>query len=633
MPFPIDVSAYRPLHLEPGTPLTAEQFAQWTTNIDIVRDTIVFFTAVAGARGLSGHTGGAYDVVPEALLADGFTRGSDRVYPVLFDEAGHRVALQYALAAFNEQMDFERLLHYREEGYELYGHPELAPELGIRFASGRLGHMWPFCNGVAMANPGQAVVVLGSDGSQMEGNDAEAARLAVAQELDVKLLIDDNDVTIAGHPSRYLPGFDVGATLRGHGLPVDSGDGEDFEALAPRVLDALAAGGPSALVNKRPMAVGLPGIAGEPHGHEVIGVADASAHLEARGHDAAVAYLADVAKHAAPSHTFLGSSDELASNRKTFGSAVSDVLDELAPEERVRRIRVIDTDLEGSTGLSKIHERHPEVFVSSGIMERGNLSAAAGFGYEGPDRTGVFSTFSAFLEMVVSEISMARLNDANLLCHFSHAGVDAIADNTCHFGVNVFFADNGLEEQDPTPLYFPADAGQLTAVVRRVLFERGLRFLFSVRSELPYILGTDGEPLYDPEGYDFEPGRDLVVREGTEGYVISYGEMLHRALDAVERFNADGHDVGLINKVHLNAVDDEVLARVGASGFALVVEGQNRLTGLGSRYGTWLLERGHSPRYAHLGVHRIGSGGTWAQVPAQGLDGAAIGAKLSELSA
>lgn len=52
---------------------------------------------------------------------------------------------------------------------------------------------------------------------------------------------------------------------------------------------------------------------------------------------------------------------------------------------------------------------------------RGNFSAAAGFGFDA-DKFGVFSTFSAFLEMVVSEITMARLNNCNVLCHFSHAG-------------------------------------------------------------------------------------------------------------------------------------------------------------------------------------------------------------------
>jgi transketolase C-terminal domain/subunit len=84
-------------------------------------------------------------------------------------------------------------------------------------------------------------------------------------------------------------------------------------------------------------------------------------------------------------------------------------------------LTLVAGDLEGSTGLKVIHKRHPEVFIPSGIMERGNFSAAAGFGFE-PDKFGVFSTFSAFLEMVVSEITMARLNNCNVLCHFSHSG-------------------------------------------------------------------------------------------------------------------------------------------------------------------------------------------------------------------
>ena len=65
--------------------------------------------------------------------------------------------------------------------------------------------MWPLVNGVAMADKSRSVFCLGSDGSQQEGNDAEAARLAVAQGLNVKLIIDDNDVTIAYVPLLLVP--------------------------------------------------------------------------------------------------------------------------------------------------------------------------------------------------------------------------------------------------------------------------------------------------------------------------------------------------------------------------------------------------------------------------------------------
>ena len=53
--------------------------------------------------------------------------------------------------------------------------------------------------------------------SQQEGNDAEAARLTVAQELNVKLLVDDNDVTISGHLEKTRIVFSNGA-LRQHDI-------------------------------------------------------------------------------------------------------------------------------------------------------------------------------------------------------------------------------------------------------------------------------------------------------------------------------------------------------------------------------------------------------------------------------
>ncbi|HEO70944.1 MAG TPA: transketolase, partial [Candidatus Hydrogenedentes bacterium] len=521
MSFAIDVSHYKPLTLDPDqSTLTDEQREQLGANIQLVRDTIVFYTAIAAAKGLGGHTGGAYSIVPEVLVADGFMRGSMRVYPALFDEAGHRVAIQYAMSAFNGAMPFEKLLHYREFGEGLYGHPELDPELGVTFSSGRLGHMWPFVNGVALAHPDQAVVLLGSDGSQQEGNDAEAARLAVAKRINVKLVLDDNNVTIAGHPKDYLPGYDLERTLAGHGLTVLPGEGEDFDSVYERMQRALNTDGPVAVINRRLMAPGINGLEGSNKGHDVISVELGVAYLEERGLTDAVAYLKSVSKPVS-GRTYLGSSKEKKSNRNEFGAVVCDILRDMRPDERRAKVVVVDSDLEGSCGLAVIRKEFPEVFVSGGVQERGNFSAAAGFGFE-KGKQGIFATFSAFLEMVISEATMARLNNANAIAHFSHAGVDDIADNTCHFGINNFFAANGLLDDDTTRLYFPADAGQLRAVLQRIWNDPGLRFVFSTRSACPFILDEDGAPLYG-DGYVFEPGRMEVVRRGSAGYVISYG--------------------------------------------------------------------------------------------------------------
>ena len=619
MPFPIDLAAFQPLSLDPNQPvLSPDQKATLRANVELCRDAIIFFTATGAARGVGGHSGGPYDTVPEVMILDAFFRGApDRFLPVFFDEAGHRVATQYLISVLRGQLPAEALLQYRAAHSRLPGHPELGLTPGVQFSSGRLGHLWPFVNGVALAHPSRTVFCLGSDGAQQEGDDAEAARFAVAHGLNVKLVIDDNDVTIAGHPSQYQPGYDLERTLSGHGLATLCGDGEDLDDLYSRLHRAVASDGPVAVINKRPMAVGIEGLEGSTHGHDVIPVDLAIAYLEKRGRDAAATYLKGIIKPVNPA-TFLGSGQRLEANRNVFGDAVVELLAAMPLPVRKDKVLVVDSDLEGSCGLTQIRKAYPEIFVSGGIMERANFSAAAGFGMEA-GRQGIFATFSAFLEMLISEITMARLNGANVLAHFSHAGIDDMADNTCHFGLNNLFADNGLEEDQTTRVYFPADAAQMRACVQAVFNDPGLRFIFSTRSKVPNLLDSDGNDLHG-EGYRFESGKDELVRDGTAGYVVSYGESLYRSLDAVERLRADGVDVGLINKATLNVVDEAMIAKLGRSPFVLVVEAFNRRTGLGSRYGSWLLERGFTPRYGYLGTHKEGCGGLWEQFPHQGLD-------------
>ncbi|MGL1930568.1 MAG: transketolase [Desulfotalea sp.] len=629
MVFPIDLSGYSQLKFDLNqVSMTTEQKATLEKNIEIVRNSLVFFTAYANAKGLGGHTGGAYDIVPEVLIADAFMKGSDSIVPIYFDEAGHRVAIQYMMAVLNGHADVETLLHYREYDKGLYGHPERDEENGVFFSSGRLGHMWSHVNGVAEADRDKTVVMFGSDGSQMEGDNAEAARYAVFRGLNVKLFIDDNDVTIAGHPSEYMKGYDVAKTLAGHSLEVSECQGEDLIALFTRMQSAFVTAGPVAVVAKRPMAVGVQGIEGLCKGHDVVPVNLAVDFLKARGFDKAVEILESY-KGAEVKRSYLGSTSEKGKNRDEFGKIISEILDGMdSPKEKVL---VVDSDLEGSCGLHHIRKNHPEVYVTAGIMERNNYSVAAGFGFE-KGRQGIFGTFAAFQEMLISEITMARLNECNVLAHFSHSGIDEMADNTCHFGINNFFADNAIVEGDKTKLYFPADTNQLKSLLKTVFDDEGLRFVYSTRAAVPFLLKEDGSKVYGDD-YVFEPGKDEVIREGKDGYIVSYGEMLYRCLDVIEQLKSEGLNVGLINKSTLNVIDEDMLAKIGASPMVMVVETQSVKTGLGSRFGTWLLERGLAPKFATLGVNRLGHGGMTEHLALQGLDVDDIKAKVKSLVA
>lgn len=90
---------------------------------------------------------------------------------------------------------------------------------------------------------------------------------------------------------------------------------------------------------------------------------------------------------------------------------------------------------------------------------------------------------------------------------------------------------------------------------------------------------ADGSRFFG-DGYEFVPGRDETILEGTDGYIVTFGDMLYRSYDAVLRLREEGLSIGLINKSTLNIVDEETIGKVGSSPFVLVVESLNQKTGV-----------------------------------------------------
>jgi transketolase C-terminal domain/subunit len=125
-----------------------------------------------------------------------------------------------------------------------------------------------------------------------------------------------------------------------------------------------------------------------------------------------------------------------------------------------------------------------------------------------------------------------------------------------------------------------------------------------------------------------------VVREAPagSGCVVAVGETVYRALDAVTRLRERKLNVTLINKSTLNVIDPAMMARLAGAPFVLVVEAWNVKTGLGSRFGSYLLQAGFKGRYNHIGTYQEGCGGLWQQMGHQGLDPAGIEKAIATLA-
>jgi transketolase len=69
-----------------------------------------------------------------------------------------------------------------------------------------------------------------------------------------------------------LKGYSVAKSLEGHGLKVQTVDGENIDELYAAMCDAINYDGPAAVVCQRKMAVGIKGLEGSNHAHDAIKV-------------------------------------------------------------------------------------------------------------------------------------------------------------------------------------------------------------------------------------------------------------------------------------------------------------------------------------------------------------------------
>ncbi|MBF0540678.1 MAG: transketolase [Nitrospirae bacterium] len=634
--FPIDLTKYTKLSFSlDKNNLTKDELSALKSNIKLIRAAIVLATGISTAKGTGGHTGGAFDVVPEYEIIRAFQRQNEVIHKEVFEDSGHRAIVHYVMAALDGCIDYEALLTYRQYKSRLHGHLEKGFLPCINQTTGRLGAAWGIVNGKAIANCDKKFMVFSTDGAMLEGSNAEAARVARAQNLATKIFIDDNNTTICAKPSDYMKGYDIYQTLKGHGINANICDGEDYQGLYCAVRDAINSDGPYALVIRRPMAPGLDNLEGTLSIHDSIGKGEAITYLRSREFNKAAEYLETVEKNTSSfknmKTTSLLLSEKPSYPRKEFGKYITKFLDNLAEEQR-KNYLLVDNDLIYSSSSEIFADKYPQNTVRGGPQERGNWLLASGFGTVSGHQA-FYTTFSAFLEMIISEIVMGNLIDSNVLAFFSHAGVDGISDNNTHFAPNIFYADIKLQQVERNlNLYFPADDLQMEAVLERVINECGLRFVFSTRAESYRILKQDNTPYFSKEnGYKFVLGKDEMLMDGTDGYIVTYGSMVYRVIQAVEILKAGGIRLGVVNKPHLNIVDEEMLKIIGTSPSVIVVEDQGRATGLGSKMGTILLERGFSPKFLSLGITKEGIGGQHEQIINQGLDPDGIAESIKKM--
>ena len=251
--------------------------------------------------------------------------------------------------------------------------------------------------------------------------------------------------------------------------------------------------------------------------------------------------------------------------RVSFGEALSEMAQTRSD------IIVLDADLAAATNTAIFKKAHPDRFFDCGIAEANMVGVAAGLAACG--KTPVAASFAMFatgraFEQIRNSVAYPNLN---VKIAGSHAGISTGEDGATHQCLE----DIGIMRTIPGMVVLnPADHWEMKAATKAAIEYEGPVYIRLGR------LAVDS--FNDPETYEFELGKGITLREGTDITVIATGLCVLESLKAVDELQKEGKSVRLINIHTIKPIDREIVIKAAReTGRIITVEEHNIIGGLG----------------------------------------------------
>lgn len=253
-------------------------------------------------------------------------------------------------------------------------------------------------------------------------------------------------------------------------------------------------------------------------------------------------------------------------SRGVFGQAI------LALAETQENLMVLSADLGNSSGLDRFKTAYPEKFVNVGIAEQNMIGVAAGLAKEG---FAVFATsFAPFIAMRASEqirMNLGYMNQ-NVKAVAIGSGVAMAFLGNSHYGLE----DAAIMRSIPNlTVVAPADCAEIIKTVFAAAKFEGPMYI--------RLTGAANNPVVYQEDYEFEIGKAITLREGSDITLIANGTMVYESLEAAKALEAQGVSATVVNMHTIKPLDTAVLDKAIASSKLIVtVEEHSVIGGLGS---------------------------------------------------
>ena len=285
--------------------------------------------------------------------------------------------------------------------------------------------------------------------------------------------------------------------------------------------------------------------------------------------------------------------------RNAYGEAL------VALAEKYPQLVVLDADLSSATMTKFFAAAYPDRFFDCGIAEANMTDIAAGMSTVGlKPFTNTFAVFAAgrAFEQVRNSIAYPGLN---VTVVGSHGGVSVGEDGATHQAIEDF----ALMRSIPGMLVCcPCDGYEMRKAVEALLEYEGPAYLRLGRPAVDIV--TD-----EIEGYSFELGKGVTLRDGSDVTVIATGITVPMALKAADLLKAEGISARIIDMHTIKPLDEElVLKAAKETGCIVTSEEHSVVGGLGGAVCEFLSGTCPVPVVRH-GVNDVfGRSGTYADV-------------------
>jgi len=253
------------------------------------------------------------------------------------------------------------------------------------------------------------------------------------------------------------------------------------------------------------------------------------------------------------------------STREAYGK----FLVELGGENK--DIVVLDADLSRSTMTKYFAERFPERFFQCGLQEQNMMNVAAGLAASG--KIPFVSTFAVFaacrcFDQVRVCIAQPKLNVKVVA---THGGITVGEDGASHHAIEDLALYCSLPGFN---VVVPADGIETVEAIRVAAATEGPFYIRLGRPKFPAVF---------KDGYRFNLGKAVRMREGKDATVIACGIMVSKALEAANNLASQGIDCRVLNMPTIKPLDEQAIIEVAAQTGAIVVAEEHLLHGgLGS---------------------------------------------------